>query len=185
MTGEKFFFTAVLFSGGLWYSDIFMAKKTGKTWGKPIQLNDPVNSYICEWHPTITDKGVLYFASERNFDHSIADIYKAVPRKNKYDRVEKLSATVNTEFNETDPLISPDESFLIFASNRPNGVSGPDMYNRSNGYDELDLYICFNKENGRWSAPKNMGVPINTASWEFAPALSPDQKYLFFTRRET
>jgi Tol biopolymer transport system component len=184
LSGDRLFFTSILFSGGLWHSDIYVAKRTGETWGKSIQLNDPVNSYICEWHPTLTDKGVMYFASERNYDHGIADIYRAVSEKGNYNNVEKLPATVNSEFNETDPLIAPDESFLIFSSNRPNGVSGSDMNNRPNGYDELDLYISFKKGKTNWTEPKNMGKAVNTDSWEFAPALSPDRKYLFFTRRE-
>jgi hypothetical protein len=183
-SGEKLFFTAVIFSDELWQADIFQAKKTDRGWEKVKKLGSPVNSYICEWHPTLTKNGVMYFASERNYDHGIADIYRAFLSKGVYSKVEKLSSVINTEYNETDPLIAPDESFLIFASNRPGGVTGPDIFSRPNGYDELDLYISFNKGNNNWSAPKNMGHTINTDSWEFAPALSPDGKFLFFTRRE-
>ena len=185
-SGKGFYFTAIIPENGFWQSDIFMAEKKGNSLNRIKKLDPPVNSYICEWHPTITETGILYFASERNYDHGIADIYKALPGKEKgnYDKVEKLASIINSEYNETDPLIAPDESFLIFASNRPNGVSGPDMYLRPNGYDELDLYISFNRGNTGWSVPKNMGTAVNTDSWEFAPALSPDQKYLFFTRRE-
>ena len=39
--------------------------------------------------------------------------------------------------------------------------------------------------NGKWSEPKNMGSAINSDEWEFAPALSPDGRFLFFTRRES
>lgn len=185
-SGKKLFFTAVIFSDGMWHSDVFMSEKKEKKWDKSVKLPAGVNSYICEWHPTLTNKGEMYFASERNYDHGSSDIYKADDdKKNQYTKVEKLPGSVNTDFNETDPLIAPDGSFLIFASNRPNGVSGPDVYNRQNGFDETDLYICFNKGNNTWTEAKNMGTAVNSDSWEFAPALSPDQKYLFFTRRET
>jgi Tol biopolymer transport system component len=33
--------------------------------------------------------------------------------------------------------------------------------------------------------PKNMGKNVNTEGWEMAPSLSPDGKYLFFTRRQS
>jgi Tol biopolymer transport system component len=82
-----------------------------------------------------------------------------------------------------DPYIAPDESFIIFASNRPNGISEADMFLRDGGSQELDLYISYNKGNNTWTTPKNLGKGINTKAWEFGPTLSPDKKYLFFTRR--
>jgi len=72
--------------------------------------------------------------------------------------------------NETDPLIAPDESYLIFAAKWKKG------------YGELDLYVSFKKENGSWTIPKNI-KELNTEGIELAPALSPEGKYLFFTRR--
>ncbi len=183
-SGKNIYVSSLLQTGAIWHADIYTAKRTGeKSWDEPQQLSDPVNSIMCEWHPTLTDKGIMYFASERGSDHSNADIYKAIPKGDNYI-VEKLNTPVNTKYNETDPLIAPDESFLIFASNRPNGISEGDMYLKDNGYEELDLYICFNKGNNTWTTPKNMGKGINSSAWEFAPALSPDQKYLFFTRRK-
>ena len=184
-SGNRLFFTAVVFSDGLWQADIYEAMKSGKKWINVKKLNSPVNSYICEWHPTLTKNSVMYFASERNYNHGLADIYRAIPEKGDYTNVEKLPPAINTEYNETDPLIASDGSFLIFASNRPGGVTGPDVYNRPNGYDETDLYISFNNGKDKWSEPKNMGSAINSDEWEFAPSLSPDGRYLFFTRRES
>jgi Tol biopolymer transport system component len=183
-SGMRFFFTSLLYSDGLWHTEIFVSARNGYSWGKPLLMSHLVNSYICEWHPTLTDKGTMYFASERGYDHGTADIYKSEAHGNDFEKAGKLTTTINSEYNETDPLIAPDESYLIFASNRPGGVSGPDIYNRPNGYAELDLYISFNSEEGDWSEPKNMGSAINTTSWEFAPALSPDKRFLLFTRRE-
>jgi Tol biopolymer transport system component len=183
-SGKKIYFTSILYSGGIWHTDIYVAKKQFNTWKNPIRLAEPVNSYICEWHPTLTKNGVIYFASERGYDHGIADLYRAIPEKDGSYRVEKLPSAINTEYNETDPLIAPDESFLIFASNRPGGISGKDIYNRPWGYNETDLYISYHKGNNIWSQAKNLGNKINSVFWEFAPSFSPDFKYLFFTRRE-
>ena len=36
-----------------------------------------------------------------------------------------------------------------------------------------------------WTEPINMGKNINTSGWEMGPSLSPDGKYLFFTRRKS
>jgi len=183
-SGENIYVSSLLHTGGIWHADIYTAKRkpVEKKWGEAQQLLDPVNSIMCEWHPTLTNKGVIYFASERGSDHANANLYKATPKGDDYT-LEKLDSSINTKYNETDPLIAPDESFLIFASNRPNGISEADMFLKDNDYEESDLYICFNKGNNKWTAPKNMGKGINTSEWEFAPALSPDGKYLFFTRR--
>jgi len=60
---------------------------------------------------------------------------------------------------------------LIFCSNR--GL--PD-------YDEGDLFISFRLPDRNWTDPVNMGSPINTGQMERFSSLSPDGKYLFFTR---
>jgi len=69
------------------------------------------------------------------------------------------------------PFIAPDESYLIFSSNRPGSLD-----------DHGDLYISFHDiSTDTWSEPVNMGRPINTRGQESSPGLSPDGKYLFFT----
>ena len=73
------------------------------------------------------------------------------------------------EFNWT-PYISPDESYLIFSSKRKD----------SRAFN--DLYISFKQKDGGWSIPINMGDKINNGSHVRFPNVSPDGKYLFFTR---
>jgi ankyrin repeat protein len=67
------------------------------------------------------------------------------------------------------PCFSPEESFLIFHSNRPGGYNGLN-----------DLYVSFHKKNGAWSEPINLGKMINSYPSSSAK-VSPDGKYLFFT----
>ncbi len=67
-----------------------------------------------------------------------------------------------------DPLIAPDESFLVFPSDRPGGLG------------EADLYISHNI-NGQWQQPVAMGHGINTKRYEYCPYLTPDGKYFFFS----
>ena len=44
--------------------------------------------------------------------------------------------------------------------------------------------MAFKKDNGEWTDGINMGAAINTEGFELAPYISPDNKYLFFTRRD-
>jgi Tol biopolymer transport system component len=173
LDGKRLFFTAIMPPGDKpWHSDLYFCDKTSAGWSAPKLLPAPVNSPTSEWHASLTEQGVLYFASERDGARLRADLYRAEPVNGAYPKVEKLPSAINTEYNDCDPLIAPDESYLIFHSNRPGG------------YGEHDLYISFRDRHGQWSAPKNMGPDINSAGWEMAPSLTPDGRYLFFTRRK-
>ena len=55
---------------------------------------------------------------------------------------------------------------------------------REGGYGQIDLYVCFNDGKGNWSEAYNLGKEINTEKIEFAPYISPDEKFLFFSRRD-
>ena len=91
---------------------------------------------------------------------------------NKYGRLINIGAPINTELNELDPYIAPDESYLIFLAN----------YEDSRG--SWDLYLSFKKPDGKWTQPINMGDDINTRAWESRPYVTLDGKYLFFSRGE-
>jgi Tol biopolymer transport system component len=58
---------------------------------------------------------------------------------------------------------------VIFASTRPGGLGGS------------DLYISFRNARGEWDEPKNMGPSVNSAASDYTPILCPDGRYLFFT----
>ena len=49
------------------------------------------------------------------------------------------------------------------------------------GFGEADLYICWKNTDGTWSKPINMGEEINSEYVEFAPSISADGEYLYFT----
>lgn len=46
---------------------------------------------------------------------------------------------------------------------------------------QLTIHIARRTAGGAWSAPRNLGPAVNTPQREFAPGLSPDGRYLFFT----
>jgi Tol biopolymer transport system component len=71
----------------------------------------------------------------------------------------------------SNPCVSPDGKFMIFSADLNIGKGGS------------DLYVSFRRE-GEWRFP--IGVPgVNTAAAEFAPAIDPDGKYLYFTSERT
>ena len=168
--GQRMYFTAVVKDQG-WHSDLFYVEKTDSGWSDPHKFE--LNSQTCEWHISFTGNNTAYFGSERDGSRLKADIYYSKPENDTYREAVKLPSTINTEYNDCDPLIAPDESYLIFHSDRPGG------------YGDHDLYIAFRLGDNTWSEPVNMGGDINTGGWEMGPSFSTDGRYLFYTRRKS
>jgi Tol biopolymer transport system component len=173
--GQAIYFTAVLppKENEIWQADQYRARRTSKGWGVPEKLDAAVNTKASEWHISISDSNIMYFTTDREAGTSSfhGDIYRIELNNDKFINPTKLPFPINTDYNDSDPLIAPDESFLIFHSDRPGG------------FGQHDLYITFNV-NSQWSDPVNMGKKINTAGWEMAPTLTPDGKYLLYTYRK-
>jgi hypothetical protein len=148
--------------------DIWMVAKTEEGWGEPQNLGVPISSPGNEWYPTIAANGTIYFGSDREGGKGRNDIYRSRLVDGKYQAAENLGATINTQFNEYEPLIAPDESFLIFMCGGRAGARGG-----------FDLYVSYNS-NGDWSTPENLGDKINSAGNEYSPTISPDGKYFFW-----
>ena len=100
-------------------------------------------------------------------------IYRSKLIRGKYTKPEALPNSINMAggiLNWT-PFIDPNDSYIIFSSNR------------AGEFGEGDLYISFHDSSAdTWSEPINMGEPINTGAQERLPGVSPDGRYLFFTR---
>lgn len=76
---------------------------------------------------------------------------------------------VNSASTDGCPIVSPDGNYLYFASNRPNGKGGLDIWRAP-------------KSGDGWGTPENLGAPINTAADEFCPDPARGNR-LFFVRR--
>ncbi len=148
--------------------DFWMVKREGNTWGEPIYLGKGINSDSHDFYPMMTKSGTIYFSSQRE-GPGTNNIYRSEFVEGKYSKAVKLGEAINTEHREFDPYIAPDESILIFTSNRPGG------------FGLGDLYISFKDKTGNWTKARNMGNKINTPGSEYCSMISPDGKYLFFT----
>jgi len=99
-------------------------------------------------------------------------IYRAEFINGEYARPELLPRSINLPpFLNWAPFIAPDESYVLFSSNRAGSLD-----------DAGDLYISRRLADGGWTDPVSLGEPVNSREQEWFPRLSPDGKYLFFTR---
>jgi Tol biopolymer transport system component len=144
---------------------IWVVEKKFNGWGTPVPLDTTIMKGF-EYAHSISKKGTLFFSSRRR---GTFDIFSAKLINNKYQQPQLLQNDINTSAYQDGPFIAPDESYLIFESQRPEGIEG-----------SIDLFICFKQKDGNWSKPKNMGPKINTKYSERFASVSPDGQYLFF-----
>jgi outer membrane protein OmpA-like peptidoglycan-associated protein/tetratricopeptide (TPR) repeat protein len=92
--------------------------------------------------------------------------------------VDNVGAEINSQYPDYGPVISADESVMLFTSRRPNttgGMTDPNI----NEYFE-DIYIS-TKKDGKWSPAQNMGKPVNTEDHDANSGLSADgQRFLIY-----
>jgi Tol biopolymer transport system component len=149
--------------------DIWYVDRRGDSWTEPVHLEGPVNTDADEWFPTLASDGTMYFGSSREGGAGKTDLYRSRLVDGKYTAPENLRDAINSKSDEFEPMIAPDQSFLIFmASGRPEGKGGG------------DFYISEFRE-GKWQPAHNLGEPINSRTLEISPKISPDGKWLFFT----
>ena len=80
-----------------------------------------------------------------------------------------LGATVNSSSSEQFVFVTKNGLSLYFASDRPGGFGG------------LDIYVSHRAGiNDPWGAPQNLGPKINTAAMEHCPFVTPDGNKLIF-----
>ncbi len=92
--------------------------------------------------------------------------------------VDNAGAEINSKYSDYGPVISADESIMLFTSRR-EGTTGGAIDPGINEYME-DIYIS-QKLNGKWTKAINLGAPVNTGDHDANSGLSADgQKFLIY-----
>ena len=155
--------------------DIWYVESHEENWSPPINVGSSINSKANEYYISFSKDGSMYYASNFNLDIKDSknyEVFRSQLLKGQYQNPVKLGNGINTKYYEADAFVSPDESYIIFSSIKPEG------------FGQGDLYISFKEKNGDWSPAKNMGDLINTEGHELCPFVTKDGKYLFFTSKQ-
>jgi len=134
-------------------SDIYSSKLEDGTWTTAEKLNKNINTKYWESHASLSPDGkTLYFTSNRKEGYGGLDIYKSEWNEaiGDWGPAVNLGPTVNTQFNEDTPYLTEDGKTLYFSSQGHKNMGGFDIF-----YSTLD-------EDNQWSAPANLGFPLNT-----------------------
>ncbi|MEP1035121.1 OmpA family protein [Ekhidna sp.] len=170
--GRMMIFTSCDGANSLGSCDLYITKKSGDVWSRPKNLGKPINSIYWESQPSLSADGkTLYFSSNRTGGFGGRDIWVSYHTDGKWSTPKNLGQSINTRSDETTPFI------------HPNGVS---LYLSANGYPGMggyDLYVA-SKNDTVWSAPKNLGYPINTHKDEVAIVIGADGETAYFAKEE-
>jgi outer membrane protein OmpA-like peptidoglycan-associated protein/tetratricopeptide (TPR) repeat protein len=169
--GQFLFFTGCNRPDGLGRCDIYISKKEGKEWSKPINLGFPLNTKGWESQPSLSSDGkTLYFVSDRLGGLGSYDIWKSkLGDDGKWEVPVNLGVKINTRFDEQSPFIHPDNKTLYFSSNGWLGLGNK------------DLFISRLDSTNNWTIPENLGYPINTYGEESGLTINASGTKAFFS----
>ncbi len=159
------------------FSDLYIAEKSeGDIFLKAQKLPGKASSPYHDGVATFNKAGTEMFFTRSNQngknEKNIINlkIYSAQFINNGWQNIQELP--LNDEaFSNCHPALSPDGQALYFASNRPGGYGG------------MDLYVSENI-NGIWQQPKNLGPTINSSSNELFPFISTANNLYFAANNE-
>ena len=132
--------------------NIYESKLVGELWSDPVLVGSDVNTKAWETHAALTaDGSTLYFVSDRKGGTGGRDIYRVTKLPTgEWSKAQSLGSPINTIYDDDAPFIHPNGRDLYFASKGHNSMGGFDIFK-----SEL-------KDDGTWSAPENIGYPLNT-----------------------
>lgn len=151
--------------------DFMQSTIINKRFGKAELIDGDINIEPLKGAITVSQDGewLLFAGNLSGPGLGGYDIYLSQFTPQGWSEPQNLGSTVNTEFWESSPALSPDKRVLYFSSNRPGGYGG------------RDLYMSERLPNGRWGKAVNMGPKINSTGDELAPFIHADNQTLFYT----
>lgn len=141
----------IIYQGGVNGGDLFISYLVGKQWSKPENLGKAINTKYHESSASFSYDGkILYFVSDREGGLGGHDIYYSeINEKGKFEKAVNIGPVINTEYDEEAVYMMPDGKTMYFASKGHNSIGGYDVFKTT-------------FENGQWTKPINIGIPINT-----------------------
>lgn len=150
--------------------DLFVSTRIAGEWtpARPLEeINTPENN---EGGQSLSADGrfLAFGAARKKPNYGSFDLYLCERKPEGWSAPRNIGATVNSKNWDSQPSLSSDGHVLYFASDRPGGQGGK------------DIWVTHSLKEGYWSAPRNLGLPINTPEDEQVPFIHPDGRSLYF-----
>lgn len=137
-------------------------------WTAPTRLELCVDSLNEATISVSADERRIFVYEDRSGGGDI--YYSDILPNDRFEDMRKMNAKeLNTEYWETHCSLTPDGQNIYFASDRPGGYGG------------RDLYRLTRLPNGEWSKAQNMGPNINTPYDEDSPFIAVNNNTLYYS----
>lgn len=144
--------------------DLWFLERGPDGWREPRRLAGDVNDDRSTGACSVATDRTLYVDVTRG---DARQIVEASPTADGYGPTTPVALALPAGTTASNPLIAPDRSYLIHTIDP--GPSGG-----------ADLAVSYREPDGSWRSPQPL-LEVNSAHADFAPTLSPDGRYLFFT----
>ena len=138
---------------------IWTADVTADGWRNPRPLGPPVNEDPA-FYPVMANDGTLYYTN----------LAKRAVYSARLDNGNVADAGAAGLERGGHAFPSPDGRFLL--------VDSASLATEG----QRDIFVAFRNDDGTWGSPRDLGPAVNTEYSETCPSLSPDGRYLFFSR---
>ncbi len=157
--------------GAYGQEDFYMSeRKADGTWSEAFPIN-ALNTPQNEGAHSISADGsfIVFTGCNRRDGLGSCDLFYVIQRDGNWSEPENFGSGINTSGWEGQPSLSADGRILYFVSNRSGSIGGK------------DIWMTEKNSDGTWTAPENVGEPINTTGDEQAPFLHFDGIHLYFS----
>ncbi|MBI2723255.1 MAG: PD40 domain-containing protein [Bacteroidetes bacterium] len=130
--------------------DLYESSLFGADWEPPVHMNKNINTKYHESSVSVSGDGKrIYFVSDKESGLGDRDIYFSdMDVKGEWGPAKNIGPELNTKYAEEAVFMHPDGVTLYFSSKGFNTIGGYDIFKST-------------FKNGKWSAPENLGYPIN------------------------
>jgi outer membrane protein OmpA-like peptidoglycan-associated protein len=151
--------------------DFYTSSMGADGFSAAIPLSDTLNFAAKKGSMSLSaDLQTLYYAADyAEQGYGRYDIYKVQRNPWGWSKPKNLGQNINSDFWESAPSIAPDGNAIYFASNRPGGYGG------------IDIYVAYKNEKGYWEEAINLGPSINTKGDDQTPFIHADNQSLYFS----
>ncbi len=156
---------------GVFREDLWSSRREpGGPWLSASLWQGPVNTPGSEGSGSLSADGrlLVFSACDRPDGAGDCDLFLAEWSREGWGRPRPL-IEVNSPHWDSHPALAPDGSWLLFASDRPGGLGG------------RDLWLAHRDEDGRFLPPAPAGGALNTPGQEAGPFLHADGRSLYFS----
>lgn len=167
--GKELVFTRKL--GGINEDFFYSRLNANGEWEKAKPMEGNVNTPMGEGAQNISQDGqwLVFAANARPVGYGGFDIYGSHLTPQGWSEAINLGGRINSDQWDSQPCLSPDNKDLYFASHRPGGYGGS------------DIWVSHLMLNGKWGDPENLGPEINTSEDDQCPFIHADNQTLYFT----